>query len=284
MNLSDIADIVSRHENTVGIWMKEWEKQRMASIFTGHKGNQNANKLTNEQKEEIKEALLKPPSDYSIPKTFWDVPALKTYVQAFFGIVFESVRSYHFLLSFCNLSLKYPDIFDIHRDETHIVERMAEMQKEISPFLKDDSWEVFASDEVRMELEALTRKAWLKKGERTIIRVNRKREAQSYLGLLNQKNFRCHLYEVPWQNQEEILKALEQFLKEYLGKKICIVWDTARFHKGKEIRKALRKGGLLERVHLINLPPYAPDHNPIEHVWNTAKSNLRFCFAGDIAT
>lgn len=151
MNLSDIADIVSRHENTVGVWMKEWEKQRMASIFTGHKGNQNANKLTKEQKEEIKEALLKPPSDYSIPKTFWDVPALKTYVQALFGIVFESVRSYHFLLSFCNLSFKYPDTFDFHRDETHIVERMAEIQKEISPFLKDDSWEVFASDEVRME-------------------------------------------------------------------------------------------------------------------------------------
>ncbi|QQS21305.1 MAG: transposase [Candidatus Moraniibacteriota bacterium] len=80
-------------------------------------------------------------------------------------------------------------------------------------------------------------KAWLKKGERTIVHVNRKREAQSYLGLLNQKNFRCHLYEVPWQNQEEILKALEQFLKEYPDKKICIVWDNARFHKGREYEK-----------------------------------------------
>lgn len=274
MPLKDIADIVSRHENTIGVWMKNWEKQRMASIFTGHEGNQNASKLTEEQKEEIREALEKPPSEYTLPKTFWDVPALKTYVQAIFGVVFESVRSYHFLLSFCNLSFKYPDTFDLHRNETHIVERMVEIQTEISPFLKDDSWEVFASDEVRMELEALTRKAWLKKGERTIVHVNRKREAQSYLGLLNQKNFRCHLYEVPWQNQEEILKALEQFLKEYPDKKICIVWDNARFHKGREIRKALRKGGLLERVHLINLPPYAPDHNPIEHVWNTAKGMM----------
>lgn len=27
----------------------------------------------------------------------------------------------------------------------------------------------------------------------------------------------------------------------------------------------------MERVHLIAMPPYAPDYNPIEHVWNTAK-------------
>ena len=40
------------------------------------------------------------------------------------------------------------------------------------------------------------------------------------------------------------------------------------------MRQALSKGGLLERVHLVTLPPYAPDHNPIEHVWNTVKDKL----------
>jgi transposase len=40
------------------------------------------------------------------------------------------------------------------------------------------------------------------------------------------------------------------------------------------MRQALAKGGVLERVHLINLPPYAPDVNPIEHVWNTTKEKL----------
>jgi len=25
------------------------------------------------------------------------------------------------------------------------------------------------------------------------------------------------------------------------------------------------------KVHLIAMPPYAPDNNPIEHVWNTTK-------------
>ena len=33
-------------------------------------------------------------------------------------------------------------------------------------------------------------------------------------------------------------------------------------------------GWLLERITPIHPPPYAPDHNPVEHVWNAAKSNI----------
>lgn len=274
MKLGDIGDIVSRDEHTITRWIKEWNEFRMASIFTGHQGNENASKLTKQQRQEIKDTLGKPPSGEGLPKAFWDVPSLKDYIKTRFDTVYESDRSYHFLLKFSRLSFKYPDTFDRRRDETKIEERMAEIRQEIAPLLIDPDWKVFASDEVRIELEALTRRAWLKKGERTIVKVNRKREAQSYIGLLDQKTFVCHLYEMPWQNQHEVLKALEIFLTEHPNKKICIVWDNASFHKGQEIRKALKKGCLLDRVHLIPLPPYAPDNNPIEHVWNDAKGAI----------
>ncbi len=274
MKQADIADIVSRSEWTVGQWLADWDARRMASIFTGHANNENAAKLTKQQKEEIKEVLGKPPSERDLPKAFWDVPTLKEYLSATFRTVYESAQAYHFLLKFAGLSFKYPDTFDRRRDETGIEKRIEEIRKEIKPLLKDPDWEVFASDEVRVELEALTRKAWLKRGERTVVKVDRKRESQNYIGFLNQKSSACHLYEMTWQNQEEILKAFELFLRQYPQKKICVVWDNAQFHKGKLIREALRKGGILERVHLINFPPYAPDHNPIEHVWNATKGAI----------
>lgn len=274
MKITDIADIVSRDEETVGRWLRDWDSRRIASVFTGHQDNENAAKLTKIQKKEIKEALQKPPSEQDVPKKFWDVPALKEYVSAEFGTVYESAQAYHFLLKFSDLSFKYPDTFDRRRNEETIEKRVVEIRKEIKPYLEDPAWEVFASDEVRIELEALTRKAWLKRGERTVVKVDRKRESQNYIGFLNQKSSGCHLYEMAWQNQEEILKTFESFLKEYPNKKICVIWDNAQFHKGKLIREALRTGGILERVHLINFPPYAPDHNPIEHVWNAAKGAI----------
>ena len=82
------------------------------------------------------------------------------------------------------------------------------------------------------------------------------------------------MFEIAWGKQEEIIKAITEFLKLYPNKKICIIWDNATCHKGILVRKTLSKGGLLQRVHLINLPPYAPDYNPIEKVWNTVKDKL----------
>jgi transposase len=271
INPEDIGDILDRKERTIILWLRDWDQKRLSSIFTGHQYNDNAGKLTREQLEEIRQALQSPPSDFGLPKAFWDVPQLKTYVKASFDVRYESDKSYRFILQFSNLSFKYADTFDRKRDEVFIEERMNAIATELTPLLSDDAWEIFAADEVRMQQEAIIRRAWLKKGERTVVKVNRKKESQSYIGFLNQKNHACELFELDWQKSSEVLKACKTFLEKYPNKKICIVWDNASFHKSEEIRKELKTGGILERVHLIAMPPYAPDNNPIEHVWNTAK-------------
>lgn len=264
--------MVDRSERRVVLWRRAWNKRRMASIFSGHTDNHNAGKLTTSQLREIKAVLAQPPSKYGIPTEMWDVPSLKEYVSTTFDVVYESPESYYFLLRFAGLSFKYPSTFDLKRNESLIIERMKAIRSEIAPLLKDDVWEVFACDEVKMQQEALMRRAWLKKGQRTVVKVNRDKQSQSYIGFLNQKNGRCHLYEMAWQNSDEVLTVTEQFLREYRDKKICIIWDNAPFHRSIKLREQLKTGGLLERVHLIAMPPYAPDENPIEHVWNTAKS------------
>ncbi len=266
-----IALYMGRQPRTITGWVNDWEKRRMASIFTGHKDNVNAAKLLPEDKLFIKEVLAAPPSDYGLPKEFWDVPQLKDYVRAEFGIVYESERTYHMLLQFSKLSFKYADTFDRKRDEAFIAARMKTIAAEIKPLLHDDRWEVFAVDEVRLDQEAIIRKAWLKRGERTVVQVNRQKESQSYIGFFNPPSFKCEIFEMPWQNSKEVLGACQLFLATHADKKIALIWDNAPFHKSKAIREALKKGGILERVHLIAMPPYAPDHNPIEHVWNTTK-------------
>jgi transposase len=269
-----VSEIVGKSVRTVNRWLKDWNKLRMASIVSGHVENHNASKLTPAQLEEIKTVLASPPSEYGIPKEMWDVPALKTYVSATFGIIYESPESYYFMLRFAGLSFKYPDTFDLKRNEEFILKRMKAIRAEIKPLLHRDDWEVFACDEVKMQQDAIIRRCWLKKGQRTVIKVDRDKQSQSYIGFLNQRSYQCHLYEMPWQNSDEVLKATESFLKEYPDKHIAIIWDNAPFHKSKAIREQLKKGGIMERIHLIAMPPYAPDENPIEHVWNTTKQTV----------
>ena len=272
--IKDIAFSLNVGYRTVERWVKDFNERRMSSIFSGMAGNDHAAKLTKEQKEEIKQVLGQKPSAYGLSKEYWDVPQLKKYVYARFGTVYETDRSYHFLLEFGNLSFKVPDKFNVRRNEQKIQVRMEQIYEEILPHMEDPSWEVFCSDETRIQLEAITRRAWVKKGEKTVLKVQRTDEYQNYLGFLNQKTFQLHVFEIAWGNLVEVIKATGEFIKLYPDKKICIIWDNATCHKGILMRQALAKGGLLERVHLVWLPPYAPDHNPIEQVWNTTKEKL----------
>lgn len=268
----EIARLLYRDEKTIREWVKAFHTQRMGSIFPGYRSNTHASKLTDAQREEIARILKTPPSVYNIPKEFWDVSSLRSYVTAHFNVVYESVRSYHFLFRINNFSFKLPATFDARRNDGMVEKRIKEVKKQIVPLFKDATWVVLTGDETRITWEAIVRRVWLPKGKKSVLKVHREHEAQNFLGFLNLKTGKPHLYSVPWQNQREIIKILKLILKKYPGKRICLVWDNAKFHKGKLIRKALEKS--LSNFFLINFPPYAPDTNPQEHIWQWSKNQI----------
>lgn len=243
-------------------------------MFSDNVANENAAKLTREQKKEIRWLVGQPPSEYGIPTRFWKLPDLKSYVEAVFGVVYESDSSYHLLLKFSGLSFKYPDKLSPRRDELVIQERIKEIRKKVKSLLKDESWVIFTSDETRLQLEAEIRRAWLVKGKRTVVKTERSKEQQNYLGFLDQKTHLCQVFEIKRGNSAETIKVLKKLTKLYPNKKICIVWDNAKWHKSKQLREQLKKGKPFAKIHLIAFPPYAPETNPIEHVWGYAKAKL----------
>lgn len=270
-----VADFVGRRPSTVATWLRDWRTERMASIYTGHAGNLNRSKLTAAQREEVAAVLADPPGDQGLPGQFWSVPALEDWMSAQFDVVYESRSSYHFLLRHAGLSFHKPEALDKRRaDEAAIDARITEIRTEIASDLEDEDTLVFAADEVRIDQEAITRKAWCTKGEKTIIAVDRNRQAQSYIGFLDQNSGAVELERLAWQNGETILAALQTLAARHPDRKIVIVWDNAAWHKSKIIRAELAEGQTLENIHLIAFPPYAPDHNPIEHVWGEAKNDI----------
>jgi len=45
-----------------------------------------------------------------------------------------------------------------------------------------------------------------------------------------------------------------------------IIWDGAPIHRGQPIKDFLARGAA-KRIHLEQLPGYAPDLNPVEGIW-----------------
>ena len=55
-----------------------------------------------------------------------------------------------------------------------------------------------------------------------------------------------------------------------IGGKILVIWDGSPIHRGHEIKDFLKRGAA-KRLHLEQLPGYAPDLNPDEGIWNYLK-------------
>lgn len=269
---AQIADILFQSKQTICRWIKGFTAGRISSLFPKYLGNEQAAKLTRKQKQKLKDVLSKPPSEYGIPKGFWDISALKSYIKAGFGVEYESDESYRLIFLLHNYSFHLPDTFDKRRNEKTIKKRMRQIRKEIKPYLKSNHWFTFVSDECRIVWETEIRRLWLPKGKKVVIKVERKRRAQSFIGFLNLKTGEELAYKLSWQKQDEIIPVLEDLVLKYPGMRICIIWDNARFHHGKKIKAKL--SNTLKAIHLINLPAYAPDMNPQEHVWKYGKDKL----------
>ncbi|WP_315333956.1 IS630 family transposase [Propionibacterium acidifaciens] len=269
-----IAKMVERTERTVQEWPVEWRATRMCPVLTGHAGNQDAAELTRTQKEELKAILAQPPSRTGVRAEFWDVPAIREVVKIMFDVEYQADSSYRLLLRLCGPNLEPPGPVRRapRRESHHPTHGLGDDpgQGHVGPGPEGPHRKI----EARPEHEAWTRRMQPPKGQRTRPSVDRQRTSQSFPGALPPTSRTVTPYPTEQnRNTWQTILALERLQRETEAGKIAVVPDNARSHHAKALTGLYEPGRLLERITPVFLPPYAPDHNPVEHVRNTAKSN-----------
>lgn len=115
-------------------------------------------------------------------------------------------------------------------------------------------------------------RGWAKRGERLKAKVPHGHwKTMTFLAAL-----RCDRVEAPWLldgpiNGQAFQTYVEEILTPTLRPRDVVVMDNLGSHKGKAIRRAIRSAG----AHLIFLPKYSPDLNPIEEFFAKLKHELR---------
>jgi len=77
-----------------------------------------------------------------------------------------------------------------------------------------------------------------------------------------------HAYRSP-----DVVRFLRVLLRKIRGK-LLVIWDGAPIHRGQPIKDYLACGAA-KRLHLEQLPGYAPELNPVEGLWNDLKPTFR---------
>lgn len=74
-------------------------------------------------------------------------------------------------------------------------------------------------------------------------------------------------------DSEGVIDFLEYLCRRYRSKALIVVWDGATIHRSQAIKEFLtRKKG---RIHLVALPGYSPELNPVELLWSQLKRELK---------
>lgn len=124
--------------------------------------------------------------------------------------------------------------------------------------LKDKSYELFFSDEMRYGLISNFRRSWSKVGERTIIDSQQSfdnRYLFSAVSPVSGTSF--HLSGIDGFDSEATHTFLLALKKEHPDTVVIVVWDNAPCHRPKVHRSI---PGLI----VLFLPPYSPQLNPCE--------------------
>jgi transposase len=131
-------------------------------------------------------------------------------------------------------------------------------------------------DESGFLLIPTVRRTWAPRGQTPLHRHHVTREKVSTISALTVSPGRRHLSLyfrcLPGANFDsvEVADFLRHLLRHLRGF-VTVIWDNGRHHKGDAMRALLRR---CRRLQLEALPPYAPDLNPDEGVWNQTRTEL----------
>ncbi len=110
------------------------------------------------------------------------------------------------------------------------------------------------------------------KGEKIMAEISGKRfQRQSVIGAKRDKEILAPLGYSGTCDTKLFNFWLKTQLVPLLKKGQVVVLDNATIHKSEETKMIIKKA----KCHLVFLPPYSPDLNPIEHVWAHKKQSIR---------
>lgn len=129
-------------------------------------------------------------------------------------------------------------------------------------------------DETGLFLNPLVRRSWSKIGQTPIIGGDggHRKKVSVIAGLsVSPKAQRLGLYFATepdgFFTADKVVEFLRDLLKHLRGK-VIVVWDRGSNHRGPLIRHFLKRN---RRLWLEQLPPWAPELNPVEDVWSWLK-------------
>lgn len=231
-------------------------------------------KLSDQRVEVLRRIIIgKDPRQLSFGAAFWTLRLVGAVIERRFGIVLHETTIGR-LLQRIGITPQKPVRRAFERDAADCRRWMTEQFPEIVRLAKRRQATLLFLDETGVHEDQAVGRTWGKRGQTPVVRVSGKRRRSNVISAISARGrlwFRCYGGTLTAARYQGFLQLLLQDIKG----EIVLIHDRHPAHIAASTRRYLQ--GLGRRLALFELPSYAPDLNPDEHVW----SYLKGCFRAE---
>ena len=127
-------------------------------------------------------------------------------------------------------------------------------------------------DEGRFGLLGTPRRCWAPRGTRAVVGARLERKYLYAFSAVSPHDGTMDSLVLPWVNAEAMSLFLAEVAQRHADEFILMVMDQAGWHLVGDL-------AVPENMRLLFLPPYSPELNPAEHLWDALRED---CFANHV--
>jgi transposase len=206
--------------------------------------------------------------NFGFESPLWTGPRIKILVKKKLGKNLHR-STIHRMLTESNNSYKKAEPRWSEADKIRQSEWIKKTIPTIKRWVKQNKAPLYFMDESTIQLTPVNGKTWGPKGKTTIIERTAKRGRICAISAISpQQKLLFSLQEKTFKAQG-VINFLKQIERSHPNKKIAVVMDNAPCHTSKAMKNYLKNSS----IKAYYLPPYSPEMNPDEKVWNYLKSS-----------
>ena len=264
LSYAEVADLVGRHPSRVKEWAKQFRLGGIDQLLVRGNGGGRKPKMNAKVQAEFVEKLR--------------VGAFRTAKQFSHWLREEhqvelAEGSLYYQLGKLKGRLKVPRPSHLKKDpeKVEIFRNSVAEQMEALKIPKDKEVVLWVYDEMRYGLHPLLRKMWSLIGTRVIAPVNRRFKWGYVFGAISVEGGHSEFIYADGLSKEMDALFINQISKSTPDKVHVVIGDGAGFHHKQNSDGEL---ALPENIHILTLPPYSPELNPIEKLWDVIKDDI----------
>ena len=251
-------------EKTIYSWLKIAREKGIEALAPIARTGRNR-KLSWAEEREVKRWIIgNDPRQFGFDFGLWTRQIVSDLIKDRFNINL-SITSTGELLHRLGLTPQKPLRRAYERDEKAVEKWVSEVYPKVKKYAKKQGAEIFWLDEASIRSDDPLQRTWGEKGKTPVVKTSGQRQSINAISALsNTGGFWYHVYQGKF-TADKCITCFKQFLKNR-KKPVILIVDGHPVHKSKKVMDYIHSlGGMLE---MVFLPPYAPDLNPDELVWN----------------